>query len=72
MQLIAQVVGQFDLHRPLNQPLGQLGEKPTRPDDLILGLGTGQQLVDDFVGQDTAQVVGHLLKDPSRGSRLPS
>ena len=35
-RLVAEVVGQLDLHRPLHQPLRQLAEQPARPDDLLL------------------------------------
>jgi hypothetical protein len=44
MRLVSQVVGELDLERPLHQPLGQLREQPAWPDDLLLGLGSGQQL----------------------------
>ena len=39
MWLVAEVVGQLDLHRALHQPLGQLRQQPTRPNDLVLGPG---------------------------------
>jgi len=52
VRLVADVVGQLDLHRPLHQPLGQLGEQPARPGDLLLGRSAGEQLVD------------HLIADP--------
>jgi len=53
MRLIAQVVGDLDLHRALHQPLGQLGQQPAGAGDLLLGARAGQQLVD------------HLIADPS-------
>src|SRR4051794_36001790 len=54
MRLIAQVLGQLDLQRPLDQPLGQLGQQPARPDDLLLAARAGQQLVDHLVRQPAA------------------
>jgi hypothetical protein len=51
MQLIAAVIGQLDLHRPLHQPLGQLREQPARPGDLLLGTRTDEQLVEPLVRQ---------------------
>jgi len=50
--LKAEMVGQLDLHRALHRPLGQLGEQTSRPGDLLLGAGSGQQLID------------HLIPDP--------
>ena len=52
MRLVAKMVGQLDLHRPLHQPLRQLRQQPTRPGDLLLGARAGQELVD------------HLIRDP--------
>ena len=52
MRLIAQMVGQLDLHRPFHQPLGQLREQPPGPGDLLLGLSASQQPID------------HLIRDP--------
>src|SRR5205807_10338624 len=46
MRLIAEVLGQLNLHRPLDQPLGQLSEHAAGPGDLLLGRGAGEQLVD--------------------------
>ena len=37
MRLVADVVGQLDLHRPLHQPLRQLRQQPAGPGDLLLG-----------------------------------
>src|SRR5207247_10671290 len=53
MRLVADVVGQLDLHRPLDQPLGQLRQQPTGPGDLLLGARAGEQLV------------AHLIAEPS-------
>ena len=52
MRLVPEMTGQLDLHRPLPQPLGQLRQQPTRPGDLLLGTGAGEQLID------------HLIRDP--------
>ena len=52
MRLIAQMVSQLDLHRPLHQSLGQRRQQPARPGDLLLGPRAGQQLID------------HLIRDP--------
>ena len=55
MRLITEMVGQLDLHRPLHQPLGQIGEQPAGPGDLLLRARAGEQLID------------HLIADPLRG-----
>jgi hypothetical protein len=70
MGLIAQVVGQLDLHRPLHQPLGQLRKQPAGPDDLLFRSRSRKQLVDELVGQLLAHLIRQALKDPSRGRRL--
>ena len=49
MRLVADVVGQLDLHRALHQALGQLGEQPAGPGDLLLRRRAGEQLVDHLV-----------------------
>ncbi len=36
MRLIAEMVGQLDLQRPLDQPLGQLAEHATTAENLLL------------------------------------
>jgi hypothetical protein len=69
VRLVAEVVGQLDLERSLNQPLGQLAEHAARPEDLLLGLRPGQQLVNDLVRELAADVIRHALKDPRRGRR---
>jgi hypothetical protein len=71
MGLVAEVVSQLDLHRPLHQPLRQLREQPAGPNDLLLGPGAGQQLIHELVRELSAQVVGHPVKDPTR-PRHPS
>ena len=60
MRLVAEVLGQLRLHRPLHQPLGQLREHTARPDDLLLGPGAGEQLVDHLVGEAIADRVREL------------
>ena len=67
MALIANVIGQLDLQRALHQPLSQLRQHATRPDDLLLGPRAGQQLINDLVGQLPADLVGHLTQDLRRG-----
>jgi hypothetical protein len=52
MRLIAQMIGQLDLHRPLHQAFGQLGQPAARPGDLLLTASAGRQLVN------------HLVRDP--------
>jgi hypothetical protein len=54
MRLMTQVVGQLDLHRSLDQPLGQRRQQPTRPGDLLLGPRTHQQPVDHLIGNPLA------------------
>ena len=55
MRLVAQVLGQLDVHRPLHQPLGQLREHATGPDDLPLAARAREQLVDHLVSQPTTR-----------------
>jgi hypothetical protein len=40
MRLVAELVGQLDLHRALHDPLRELQHQPARPDDLVLRSGT--------------------------------
>ena len=49
MRLKAQVVGELHLHRSLDKPLRQLRKQTARPDDLLLALGAGEQLIDHAV-----------------------
>jgi hypothetical protein len=49
MRLVTEMVGQLDLHRPLDQPPGQLRQQAAGPGDLRLGSRAGQQLVDHLV-----------------------
>ena len=69
MRLIADVVGQLDLHRPLHQPLGQLRQQPAGPDDLLLGRGTGQQLVDHLIADPPVRRHPESLPQPAAASR---
>ena len=48
------MIGQLDLHRALHQALGQLGEQPAGPGDLLLCRGAGEQLVDHLVADPPA------------------
>ena len=54
MGLVAEMVGQLDLHRPLHQPLSQLGQQAAGPGDLLLGPRAGEQLVDHLIGDPLA------------------
>jgi hypothetical protein len=69
MAVIADMIGQLDLQRPLHQPLRQLTQKPARADDLLLGSRAGQQLVNNVIGKLAAQVIRHVVQDPRRGRR---
>jgi len=60
MRLIAEMIGQLDLQRPLHQPLGQLRQQTTRPGDLLLGTSAGKQLVEQLVRQQRLQLSGEL------------
>jgi len=65
MRLIAQVVGDLDLHRALHQPLGQLGQQPAGAGDLLLGARAGEELVDHLIADPS--VLGH----PERSMHPP-
>jgi len=54
------MLGQLRRHRPLHQPLRQLCEHTARPDDLLLGTGTREQLVDHLIAETIANPVRHL------------
>jgi hypothetical protein len=60
------MVGQLNLERPLNQPLRQLREHTTRPDDLLLRTGAREQLINDRVGQPALQIIRHAIKAASK------
>ena len=57
---IAEVVNQPDLHRPLHQPLRELGHKPTRASHLLLGPDPREQLVDQLIGQQRPNLLDKL------------
>ena len=58
--LIAKVVGELDLHRPLHQTLRQLAEQPAGPGDLLLSPGAREQLVDQPIRE---QRLDHLQRN---------
>ena len=63
VRLIAEVVGQLDLHRALHQPLGEIGQQAAGPSDLLLGRSARQQLVDHLVRDPLAiRSPGHLAQ----------
>jgi hypothetical protein len=51
MWLIPQMISELDLHRALEEPLRQLREQPTRPDDLLLPADADEQLIDHPFGR---------------------
>ena len=54
MRLVAEMLSQLRRHRSLDKPFGQLREHTARPDDLLLGPGAREQLVDHLVGETIA------------------
>jgi hypothetical protein len=74
MRLVAEMLGQLRRHRPLDKPLGQVREHPARADDLLLGPGAREQLVDHLVGETIADrfrelerlAAGRPLRSPPR------
>ena len=60
VRLVAEMLGQLRRHRPLHQPLRQLREHPARADDLLLGPGAREQLVDHLIGETIANRVRDL------------
>ncbi len=58
--LIAQVVGELDLHRPLDQPFRQLAQQPARARDLLLRSGPREELVDELVREQRLDLLGQL------------
>ena len=61
--LVAKVLGQLGVHRPLNQPAGQLRQHAPRPDDLLLRPGAGEQLVDQLITETLPQLGRQPLDD---------
>jgi hypothetical protein len=70
VRLIAEMLSQLDLQRALHQPPGQLRQKPTRPDDLLLAPSPSEQLVHDLVRELASDLIRHAPKHPRRGRRL--
>jgi len=58
--LIAEMVRQLDLHRPLDQAFGQLAQQSALAGDLLPGPGAGEQLVDHLVRQQLLDAVLEL------------
>ena len=70
MRLIAEVVGQLDLHRALHQPSGQPAEQPALPENLLLAPRTRKQLVHELIRQLLTHLVRQPLKHPRQERRL--
>ena len=64
VRLVAEMLGQLRRHRPLHQPLRQLGEHTARPDDLLFRPSPGEQLVDHLV----RKTIANRVRDPERRS----
>ena len=62
------MVGQLDLHRPLQQPLRQLGEHAAGPNELLFRARAGEQLVDQLVRQLLTQPRTRALAATPRGA----
>jgi hypothetical protein len=71
MRLIAQVVGELDLHRALNQPLRQLREQAPGADDLLLAVSAGEQFVEHLARQRHLDPV-RQIRHPGRDTSLAS
>ncbi len=69
MRLIPQMVSELDLHRSLDQPLRQLRKQPTRPHDLLLPVGTGEQLVHHLVRKQLPELSRQLAHPRSEACR---
>jgi len=65
MRLVADVVGQLNLHRPLHQPLGQLRQHAARPGELLLRARAGEQLVEHLVTDPPVGRHPESLTDPA-------
>ena len=76
MRLIAEMVGQLDLHRPLHHPLRQLAQQTTLTGDLLTRPGAGHQLIDQLVRQKlldpVRERVGLAARSASASLRSPS
>jgi hypothetical protein len=62
MRLVTEMLGQLRRHRPLDKPLGQLREHPARADDLLLGPGAREQLVDHLIRKTIADRLRKLKR----------
>ena len=70
MGLIAQVVGQLDLHRPLHQPLRELAQQAARPGDLLLRPRPREQLIDQLIREQRLDLLGELRpRGAARGAQ---
>ena len=70
MRLIAQVVCELDLHRPLHQSLRELAQQSAGPGDLLLSPSAREQLVDQPVRQKRLDLLSELApRGPARGAQ---
>jgi hypothetical protein len=69
MRLKAQVLGQLDLQRPLDQPLRQLRQQAARPGDLLLAARSREQLVDHLVADPPIRRHAKSLPHPPAPGR---
>jgi len=67
VRLVAEMLGKLRRQGTLHQPLRQPGEHPARPDDLLLGPRTGEQLVDHLIGEP----ITHPARQPPEQHALP-
>jgi hypothetical protein len=56
------VVGQFGVHRALEESACEVGEQPAGPDDLRLRAGAREQLVDQVIAQALTHFVRQLVR----------
>ncbi len=68
VRLVAEMLGQLRRHRPLDQPLRQLREHPTGPDDLLLAARASEQLVDHLVGKTVTNLTRRPLLEQARSA----
>jgi hypothetical protein len=57
VRFIAEMVSQLDLHRPLDQALGQLAQQATLAGDLLPRFGASEELVDHLIRQQILDAV---------------
>ena len=69
VRLIAQVLGQLGIHRPLNKPARQIGQQAARSDDLLLAASTREQLIDQLVAEPLPDLLRQITH-PERSTRL--